>query len=336
MDHAGSKFVGLTVVYNRKERYIDISMPDYVPKLLHRFAHRNIKPTDSPILYTPPVYGAQAQLVATADTSSLLTDAEILENQQIVGCGLWYSRMIGSTTLTAINIIATEQSEHRSSIQPKIDRYLGHLMQHPNVTVRFHASDMQYRVFGDVSHNSVSRGRSRAGGYGWFGWKSDPLRLNGSVFTMSSVLDVVTSSACEGEYGAAYMVARHTVWIRAIARALGHPQDPTHLYCDNTCAVGLAGDTLKTAKTKAIDLRFHWLRDRVRQGQFHIIWVPTEDNLADFFTKALPVHQHVQRAKQMVISAPLVRKTHRVARSAAYRRARSACVQPRPHERFTK
>ena len=325
MDHAGSKFVGLTVVYNRKERYIDISMPDYVPKLLHRFAHRNIKPTDSPILYTP-----------TADTSSLLTDAEILENQQIVGCGLWYSRMIGSTTLTAINIIATEQSEHRSSIQPKIDRYLGHLMQHPNVTVRFHASDMQYRVFGDVSHNSVSRGRSRAGGYGWFGWKSDPLRLNGSVFTMSSVLDVVTSSACEGEYGAAYMVARHTVWIRAIARALGHPQDPTHLYCDNTCAVGLAGDTLKTAKTKAIDLRFHWLRDRVRQGQFHIIWVPTEDNLADFFTKALPVHQHVQRAKQMVISAPLVRKTHRVARSAAYRRARSACVQPRPHERFTK
>ena len=321
VDHAGSKFVGLNVVYNRQERYIDISMPDYVPKLLQRFAHRNIKPCDSPILYTPPVYGAQAQLVAATDTSALLSDAEVLENQQIVGCGLWYSRMVSTPTLTAINIIATEQAERRSSIQPKIDRYLGYLMQNPNATVRFHASDMQYRVFGDVSHNSVSRGRSRAGGYGWFGWKSDPQRLNGSVFAMSSVLDVVTSSAAEGEYGAAYMVARHSVWIRVIARALGHPQDPTPLFCDNTCAVGLASDSLKTAKTKAIDLRFHWLRDRVRQGQFVIIWVPTGANLADFFTKALPVHQHVSRAKQLVVSstARLTRRPARAARSAAYR-----------------
>ena len=71
-----------------------------------------------------------------------------------------------------------------------------------------------------------------------------------------------------------------------------YPQGPTPVYCDNTCAVGLATDTLKAAKTKAIDLRFHCLRDRVRQGQFKILWIATDDNIADFFTKALPVHEH--------------------------------------------
>jgi hypothetical protein len=119
-------------------------------------------------------------------------------------------------------------------------------------------------------------------------------------------------------YGAAYMVARNAVWMRVIARALGHPQGPTPIYCDNTCAVGLATDTLKTAKTKAIDLRFHWLRDRVRQGQFSIHWVATDDNIADFFTKALPVYDHIRRTHQLVVY-PTIHKPHRAARAYTWR-----------------
>jgi hypothetical protein len=212
--------------------------------------------------------------------------------------------MTDSPTLTAVSSLATEMSTKLSSIDAKIDQYLGHLARYPGSKVRFHASDMVYTVFSDVSHNSVSKGRSRAGGLGYFGWTDDPQRLNGAVFTMSTILDVVTSSAGEGEYGAAYMVARQTVWMRAITRALGHPQGPTTIYCDNTCAVGLSNDTLKTAKTKSIDLRFHWLRDRVRQQQFSVLWVASGDNIADFFTKALPVHEHLRRLHQLVLAEP--------------------------------
>ena len=175
---------------------------------------------------------------------------------------------------------------------------------------------MAYIVYGDVSHNSVSKGRSRAGGLGFFGWTSDPSRLNGAAFTMSTILDVVTASAAEGEYGAAYMVARNAVWMRAIARALGHPQGPTTIWCDNTCAVGLSNDTLKTAKSKSIDLRFHWLRDRVRQGQFKVHWVKSGDNVADFFTKALPVKEHLHRMQQLAVTKPA---KARAARAHAWR-----------------
>ena len=100
------------------------------------------------------------------------------------------------------------------------------------------------------------------------------------------------------------MVARNAVWMRAIARALGHPQGPTTIWCDNTCAVGLSNDALKTAKSKSIDLRFHWLRDRVRQAQFTVKWVKSGDNIADFFTKALPVNQHLARMQQLVLAKP--------------------------------
>ena len=39
-------------------------------------------------------------------------------------------------------------------------------------------------------------------------------------------------------------------------------------------------------------MRFHWLRDRIDQGQFRVVFVPGLRNLADFFTKSLPVARH--------------------------------------------
>ena len=87
--------------------------------------------------------------------------------------------------------------------------------------------------------------------------------------------------------------------------------NPPTIWCDNTVAVGLCNDTLKIARTKSIDLRFHWLRDRIRQEQFNVQWVKSEDNIADFFTKALPVHQHIQRRNQLVIGPTLNKRAQR-------------------------
>jgi hypothetical protein len=65
---------------------------------------------------------------------------------------------------------------------------------------------------------------------------------------------------------------------------MGYPQEPTIIRCDNTSAIGI----------KAVDMRFHWIRDRVRQAQFIIAYIPTQQNLADYFTKNLPKESHVK------------------------------------------
>ncbi len=69
---------------------------------------------------------------------------------------------------------------------------------------------------------------------------------------------------------------------------MGYPQDPTIIMCDNISAIGIATDSIKQKRSKSIDMRFHWIRDRVRQGQFIIAYIPTQQNLADYFTKNLP------------------------------------------------
>ncbi len=44
--------------------------------------------------------------------------------------------------------------------------------------------------------------------------------------------------------------------------------------------------------SKSLDMRFHWLRECIDQGQFRVVFVPGLQNLADFFTKSVPVARH--------------------------------------------
>ncbi len=69
---------------------------------------------------------------------------------------------------------------------------------------------------------------------------------------------------------------------------LGYPQPPTTILCDSTTTIGLANDNIKMKRSKAIDMRFHWIRDRVRQNHFYLVYIPTKENIADYMTKNLP------------------------------------------------
>ena len=49
---------------------------------------------------------------------------------------------------------------------------------------------------------------------------------------------------------------------------------------------------MKQKRSKAIDVQFYWLRDRAKQGQFHIFWDSGKHNRADYYTKHHPVTFH--------------------------------------------
>ena len=299
IDHQGTKWLGCEV--SRSPAGISITIPGAAKKITDRFAHRNLVPCDSPMIYTPPDYKSKTSQDVPSDSSATLTDAEYKEAQQIIGACGYYAQVTEAPILTAVNALQTELPDRKASINPKLNRLLGYLLKYPNNALVYKPSGMVYHCASDVSYLSVTRARSRAGGHGFFGYPNAPTFLNGPVCAMSKVLDVVVSSAAEGEYGAAYLIAREAVYIRACATAMGYPQhNATILLCDNSTAVGLANDNVKIAKTKAIDMRYHWLRDRVRQGQFRVEWVPKNKNIADFFTKALPVHVHRSTARWLV------------------------------------
>jgi hypothetical protein len=83
---------------------------------------------------------------------------------------------------------------------------------------------------------------------------------------------------------------------------LGYPQLPTLLLIDNIVAIGLTNDTINKKRSKSMDMRFIWLRDRVRQQQFVVEHIPGQHNVADFFTKALPKSKFDQFHRYLVVN----------------------------------
>jgi hypothetical protein len=111
----------------------------------------------------------------------------------------------------------------------------------------------------------------------------------------------VLSSATEAELGALFFNAKDGVELRTTLEAMGHPQLATPIQTDNECASGIVNNTVKQRRSKAIDMRFYWIKDRVKQGQFNVHWRKGTDNLADYFTKHhSPSHHRIMRSRYLL------------------------------------
>ena len=100
------------------------------------------------------------------------------------------------------------------------------------------------------------------------------------------------ASATEAELAALYITTRKAVYIRIIIQEFGHPQPATPLQTDNSMAKAVINGKIQPKRTKAMDMRFHWLRDREYQNQFRIYWRPGKLNYADYWTKHHPAFHH--------------------------------------------
>ena len=66
---------------------------------------------------------------------------------------------------------------------------------------------------------------------------------------------------------------------------MGHPQPKTPMQTDNTAAQAVVTNNVQPRRTKAMDMWFHWLRDRAAQNQFRIYWRRGPSNRGDYYTK---------------------------------------------------
>jgi hypothetical protein len=71
------------------------------------------------------------------------------------------------------------------------------------------------------------------------------------------------SSAAEAEIGAVLLNAKEGAVLRTTLEELGHKHPPTPMEMDNTTATGYINETIKQKRTKAMDMRFYWIKDRV-------------------------------------------------------------------------
>jgi hypothetical protein len=119
--------------------------------------------------------------------------------------------------------------------------------------------------------------------------------INGSILNAAAFIKNVVASAAESEVGACFHNAQSGAPLRVTLTEQCHIHPPTPLRTDNSTAFGLLNETIKQKRSKAMDMRYHWLTDRVRQKKFDVYWRPGRENLSDYHTK----HHSSQHHKDM-------------------------------------
>jgi hypothetical protein len=102
----------------------------------------------------------------------------------------------------------------------------------------------------------------------------------------------VVASAAESEVGACFHNAQIGAPLRVTLTELGHTQPMTPLRTDNSTRFGILNETIKQKRSKAMDMRYHWLTYRVRPKRFDVYWRPGRENLGDYHTQHHSAQHH--------------------------------------------
>jgi hypothetical protein len=295
-DWDGTRYLGLTLDWDYENECVHLSMPEYIEKTMVRFGHKPpLKPQMQPHPHTKPVYGAKVQYAKLTDDSEPATKDEEKFIRQVIGTLLYYGRAVDSTLLVALSALASAQSKATKYTLELVTWLLDYVATNPNAILTYKKRDMILAVHSDASYLSESEARSRVGGHFYCTNDMEDPPNNGAVLNVSKILDTVMSSAAEAELGALYVNAREAVPMRHLLEEMGHKQPKTPIQTDNSTACGVVNSTIQPRRTKALDMRFYWLRCRDEQGQFRYYWRPGTENLADYWTKHHCAAHHIEK-----------------------------------------
>ena len=214
--------------------------------------------------------------------------------QKIVGSILYYARAVDMTVLMALSSIASEQTKGTKHTLEKAYQVLNYLALHPDVVVRFRASDMVLNIHSGASYLSELKARSHACGHFFMGSvpiNEKPIKLNGAFHTLCLILRCVVASAAEAELGVLFMNCQEGMIFKAF-EDLGHAQSTIPVHCDNTTAVDIANNTIKQQQLHAKEMKNFWTCENDAQKVFSFKWHPGMENLADYQSKHHPSGHH--------------------------------------------
>ncbi|GJS98666.1 hypothetical protein Tco_0819836 [Tanacetum coccineum] len=81
------------------------------------------------------------------------------------------------------------------------------------------------------------------------------------------------------------------LWMRTQLTDYGFYFNKILIYCDSKSAIAISCNSVQHSRTKHIDVRYHFIKEHVEKGMIELYFVKTDYQLADLFTKALPVDQ---------------------------------------------
>ncbi|KAK0608154.1 hypothetical protein LWI29_026328 [Acer saccharum] len=126
---------------------------------------------------------------------------------------------------------------------------------------------------------------------------------HGAVSWSSKKQPVVALSTTEAEYIALCAAGCQTLWLRWMLKELKcFQEEGTVLYCDNNSAIALSKNPVFHGRSKHIRIKYHYIRDLVKDGEVVVKHCKTQHQIADIFTKALKTETFVKLKEKLGVT----------------------------------
>ena len=133
---------------------------------------------------------------------------------------------------------------------------------------------------------------------------------DGAISWMSKKQETISLSSTEAEYKALTACTKELLWIKRILLELNllvFQRAPT-LFCDNLSAQSLANNPVFHARSKHIEVAYHFVREQVIKKEVELQHVSSRECVADIFTKALAKDLFIKHRSDLgVISKSMLR-----------------------------
>lgn len=239
-----------------------------------------------------PGGGRAAKSPAEEGLFDVSVDAQLLDGKEqkafhtMVAKLLYLAKRSRPDLLTAVSFLASRVREPTNEDRAKLERVVSYLRGTPGLGLKFRkrVGSPEVAAYVDASYGIHSDGKSRSGLV---------VTVNGTaVMWKTGKQSLVTKSSTEAELVSLTDGCTDILWLREMLTSQGYDMAAIPIGEDNKSVMAiLERKTHGMARTRHINVRYFFVLDRVECGEVSVVYVPTEDMLADLMTKPVTGRQ---------------------------------------------
>ena len=250
---------------------IEMSQTQYIDKILSKFEMADCKPKS-----TPCALGVEK----SHEESRELDNPGVY--RAIVGSLIYV--MTGTRpdlcyTVTKLSQAMSKPTQSDLNMAKHVLRYLKGSREQG---LKFVKSETNLKLagFSDSDWGSSVKDRRSITGYNFQLTDKGPL-----ISWKSRKQQTVALSSCEAEYIALANAAQEAKFLKQLCKDMYIACDDVLISVDNQGTINLAKNPVNHQRSKHIDIKYHFIRSEIQNGNVTLQYIPTEDNVADIFTK---------------------------------------------------
>ena len=277
-------FLGIQIERDIQHKIIKLSQQTYLEKVLVKFNMNDCNPVGVPM--EPYLKLKPNQEKPTQKPF-----------RELAGCLMYVALATRPDILQSVRFLCEYQANPGEEHWSYLKRILRYIKGTVEMKMFFRSTEDVLLAYSDADYANDTIDRKSISGF--------TIEVFGCTVSWSSKKqNCITLSSTEAEYVALCHTATEVIWITNILVEIGIKKEilyPVPIFEDNKSCIVLAEEPKTHNRMKHIDVRYHFVREKIAEGIVKLCYVPTDEQKADIFTKSLPKIKFIKFSKLLNI-----------------------------------